>query len=68
MMSKERFRREKDFQAALAIAKSLLNRSLITSSEYRRLKAALIKKDCPLTRPPRAGPAGGKRNRQSRNG
>ena len=63
-MNKEQFRREKDYGAALAIAGTLLHRELITTGEYRKVKAALVKKyrpvigslrDCPAGNSPRTG-------------
>ena len=47
-MNVEQFQREKDYGAVLAIAGSLLKRNLITSGEYRKVKAALIKKHRPV--------------------
>jgi hypothetical protein len=47
-MKLEQFQREKDYGAALAIAGSLKKRELITPGEYRRVKAALIKKYRPV--------------------
>lgn len=47
-MKPERFGRETDYGAALAIAEALRKRSLITFAEHRKLKAALIKKYRPV--------------------
>jgi hypothetical protein len=47
-MRPEQFRREKDCGAALAIAKALLKRCLITAGEYQKVKAALVKKYRPI--------------------
>jgi hypothetical protein len=58
-MKQEQFGREKDCGAALAIAKALLARGLITLAEYRRVKAALIKKYRPVMGSLRDGPAAG---------
>ncbi|MFV0529136.1 MAG: SHOCT domain-containing protein [Lachnospiraceae bacterium] len=47
-MNIEQFQREKEYGAALAIAGALLKRNLITNPEYRKIKAALIKKHRPV--------------------
>ena len=47
-MNKQQFQRELDYGAAVSIATSMLRRRLITPNEFRRLKAALIKKHCPV--------------------
>ena len=47
-MNIEQFRREKEYGAALAIAGNLLKRNLITRHEYRKIKAALIRKHRPV--------------------
>ena len=47
-MNREQFQREKDYGAALAIAGSLLGRNQITTGEYRKVKAALIRKYRPV--------------------
>ena len=47
-MNKQQFQRELDYGAAVSIATSMLRRRLITPNEFRRLKAVLIKKHCPV--------------------
>ena len=47
-MNPEQFQRERDFGAVLAIAQALLARKHITADEYRRVRAALIKKYRPV--------------------
>ena len=63
-MNIEQFLREKDYGAALSIAGNLLKREQITTGEYRKVKAALVKKyrpvigslqDCNSGNPPRNG-------------
>ena len=43
-MDKVQLEREKHFGAAMAIASRLLQSELITESEHRRIKAAIIQK------------------------
>ena len=47
-MNRQQFQREKEYGAALAIAKAMLNKSLITANDYRRLRAALMRKYRPV--------------------
>ena len=47
-MNTAQFRRERDYGAGIAIAGNLLRRELITSAEYRKVKAALIGKYSPV--------------------
>jgi hypothetical protein len=47
-MNKQQFQRELDYGAAVSIATSMLRRRLITPNEFRILRAALIKKHCPV--------------------
>ncbi len=47
-MNCSQFSREKEFGAGIAIARRLLKHGLITKAEYRRVRAALIKKYRPV--------------------
>jgi len=47
-MNPEQFRREQEYGAAIAIAVTMLRQSLITKSEYRKVRAALIRKYRPV--------------------
>ncbi len=47
-MSQEQFNREKDYQAALSIAKGLLLAGIITDKEYRHIDTILRKKHRPI--------------------
>ena len=47
-MTKERFEREKKYRVSLAIAKNLLNKEIITKSDYRKIDTMLTKKYKPL--------------------
>ena len=47
-MTKERFEREKKYRVSLAIAKNLLNKEIITKSDYRKIDTMLTKKYNPL--------------------
>ena len=47
-MNRQQFIRETEYGAALAIAKAMLQKDLITASEYRRARAALMKKYRPV--------------------
>ena len=47
-MTKERFQREKKYRISLAIAKKLLNKEIITKSDYRKIDTMLTKKYKPL--------------------
>ena len=47
-MTKERFEREKKYRVSLAIAKNLLNKEIITKSDYRKMDTMLTKKYNPL--------------------
>lgn len=47
-MRLEQFQQENDYHAALSIAGQLLQRSLITRTEYNRLKEELVKKHHPV--------------------
>lgn len=43
-MTKEQFEREKNYQAAMSIARNLRRQDLITESEYRKIRTAFLKK------------------------
>jgi hypothetical protein len=47
-MNKQQFQRELEYGAAVSIATSMLRRHLITTNEFRKLKAVLIKKHRPV--------------------
>ena len=47
-MTKERFEYEKKYRVSLAIAKNLLNREIITKSDYHEIDTMLTKKYNPL--------------------
>lgn len=47
-MNKQQFQREKAYGAALTIARTLLERGLITRHEYRTIKTMLIRKYRPV--------------------
>ena len=47
-MTKEQFDREKNYRVSLAITKSLLNKEIITKSDYRKIDTMLTKKYKPL--------------------
>lgn len=47
-MTKEQFQREKKYRVSLAIAKNLLNKEIITKSDYRKIDTMLTKKYNPL--------------------
>ena len=47
-ITKERFEREKKYRVSLAIVKSLLNKEIITKSDYRKIDTMLTKKYNPL--------------------
>ncbi len=47
-MKQWQFHQEIEYGAALAIAKALLCRSLITQSEYRKVQSELIRKHRPV--------------------
>ena len=48
MMTKEQFQREKNYCVSLAITRSLLNKEIITKSDYRKIDTMLTKKYNPL--------------------
>ncbi|MGI6121373.1 MAG: SHOCT domain-containing protein [Saccharofermentanales bacterium] len=50
-MTKEQFEREKNYRAALSIAKAMLSQGLISAREYGKIDTILIKK----YRPPLGG-------------
>ena len=47
-ITKERFEREKKYRVSLAIVKNLLNKEIITKSDYRKIDTKLTKKYKPL--------------------
>lgn len=47
-MTQEQFEREKNYQAALSIAKSMLSRGFISEREYRKIDTILIAKYRPI--------------------
>lgn len=47
-MTKEQFEREKNYQIMLWIAKSMLQRGLITKQEYKKIDTMMFEKYCPL--------------------
>ena len=47
-ITKGRFEREKKYRGSLAIAKNLLNKEIITKSDYRKIDTMLTKKYTPL--------------------
>ena len=47
-ITKGRFEREKKYRISLAIAKNLLNKEIITKSDYRKMDTMLTKKYNPL--------------------
>ena len=47
-MTSEQFEREKNYQASLCIAKSMLEKGLIDSREYEKIKVSLIRKYMPI--------------------
>ena len=46
-MDKVQFKREKERGAAIAIARQMLRRELITPEEYRKLTQVLTREQCP---------------------
>jgi hypothetical protein len=47
-MTKEQFEREKDYGAAISIAKALLRAGLITEREYRKMDTNFSRKYRPI--------------------
>ena len=47
-MTKEQFQREKKYRVSLTIARNLLNKEIITKSDYRKIDTMLTKKYKPL--------------------
>ena len=47
-MTKEQFDREKRYGAAMALARAMLNKGIITEEEYRRIDTMFTEKYRPL--------------------
>jgi len=47
-MTQEQFDREKKYQAALAVARTLLKRGIITEDDYAKTEEVLRVKFCPF--------------------
>lgn len=47
-MTPEQFKREKKYQAALAIARAMLKQGIITEDDYVKTEAVLRAKFCPF--------------------
>jgi hypothetical protein len=47
-MTHEQFKREKNYRVSLAIAKSMLSKSIISESEFKRIDTMLISKYRPV--------------------
>lgn len=46
-MDKAQFEREKEYGAAIAVARQMLRRKLITPEEYQKLTQVLAQEHCP---------------------
>lgn len=47
-MTKEQFEREKNYQVAMAVARDMQRRALITEKEYRKIRISFQKKYHPV--------------------
>ena len=47
-MTKEQFEREKNYQAAMVIARNLRRQALITEKEYRQIRSIFFRKYQPV--------------------
>lgn len=47
-MTPEQFKSEKDYRVTLSIAKSMLQRGLITEQEYKKIDGIMLEKYRPL--------------------
>jgi hypothetical protein len=48
-MTKEQFERERDYQAAMSVAKMLLQKRIIDEGDYAEIEAFFRRKFCPVT-------------------
>lgn len=48
MLSRSEFKREKNYEASIYIAKSLRQKRLITEREYRKIRTMLLRKYRPI--------------------
>lgn len=47
-MKPEQFEQEKKYQAALAVAKAMLNKGIIDDEDYEKIEEVLCTKFCPF--------------------
>jgi len=47
-MTREQFEREKKYQAALAIARAMLQKGVVDEGDYAKIEAVLRSKFCPF--------------------
>jgi hypothetical protein len=48
-MIREQFERERDYQAAMSVAKMLLQKQVINEDDYAKIEAFMRRKFCPIS-------------------